>query len=127
MTWGVWPIFRSSSSTASTRPGRTRSTRSLNRPATSWANFLRDSSSSARTASSVRTTHTRRCSFTGNRGDEWRSVITGVLLRLAGVGSAVRPDLRLRPLPQGVDLAAHFALVDLILQLAANVGLQLFV
>jgi hypothetical protein len=66
-TCGVWPILRSSSRTASTRPGRTRSTRSDNRPATSAASFLRASNSSASTASSVKTRHTRRCSFADRR------------------------------------------------------------
>src|SRR5262245_66558601 len=42
-------------------------------------------------------------------------------------GSAVRPDLRLGSLPQSVDLTAHLALVNLVLQLAANLGLQFLV
>src|SRR5579883_2140187 len=67
LTCGVWPIFCNSSMTESTRPGRTRSTRSVSRPTTSRESFLRAKSSSASTASSVCTRQTRRWIFTGMR------------------------------------------------------------
>src|SRR5262249_55575228 len=41
--------------------------------------------------------------------------------------SAVDPDLRLRPLPEGIDQPLGLALEDLGLNLAADLGLQLLV
>src|SRR5262249_26034042 len=58
-TWGVWPMRRSSCTTASTRPARTRSTRSASRPTISCASLRLASSSSASTMSSVQTSETR--------------------------------------------------------------------
>src|SRR5262245_46363752 len=53
-------------------------TRSVSRPATSCANFLRANSSSARIASSVRTRQTLRCNLTGRREAAVRSGSMGI-------------------------------------------------